>query len=111
MDPKEIVIGLTNVDEVAAGSIPSTGIVKAMLGDAAGEVAQQLRDQIRVYRYGRSLKLLERAERMAQDVAFTETFKEMALDEAVNRCHMPMPKYLPGVARGLEKPNYRLAEL
>jgi VWFA-related protein len=25
----------------------------------------------------------------------------MALDEAVNRCHMPMPKYLPGVAQAM----------
>jgi hypothetical protein len=71
MDPNEIVTGLTKIGEVAAGSIPFTAIVKAMLGDAANEVAQQLATEVKVYRYGRSLKLLEKAERMAKEAGFT----------------------------------------
>jgi hypothetical protein len=48
---------------VALGaSIPFTSIVKRMLGPAADEVAEMWRDQVRLYRYGRQLKLLEKAE-------------------------------------------------
>src|SRR5947209_3388562 len=54
-----------------AAAIPFTAIVKRMLGPAVDEVAEQLRTEIRVYRYGRTLKLLEKAERMAQEAGYT----------------------------------------
>jgi hypothetical protein len=52
-------------------AIPFTSIAKRMLGPAADEVAEMWRDQVRVYRYGRQLKLLEKAERMAEEAGFT----------------------------------------
>ena len=54
-----------------AAAIPFTAIVKRMLGPAADEIAEMWRDQVRVYRYGRQLKLLDKAERMAADAGFT----------------------------------------
>lgn len=74
MDPTDItkhIPEVVSVAKVAAASIPFTSIVKRMLGDASDEVAKQLADEIKVYRYGRSLKLLEKAERMAQEAGFT----------------------------------------
>jgi hypothetical protein len=40
-----------------AAAVPFTAIVRRMLGPAADEVAEMWRDQVRVYRYGRQLKL------------------------------------------------------
>src|SRR6266852_2781306 len=54
-----------------ATAIPFTAIVKRMLGPAADEQAEMLRDQVRLYRYERQLKCLEKAERMAQEAGFT----------------------------------------
>ena len=54
-----------------AAAIPFTGIVKRMLGPAADEVAEMWRDQVRLYRYERQLKCVEKAERMAQEAGFT----------------------------------------
>jgi hypothetical protein len=74
MDPNDIIKHLpdaVSVAKIAAGSIPFTSIVKRMLGPAADEVAEIWRDQVRVYRYGRQVKLLEKAEKMAQDAGFT----------------------------------------
>ena len=48
-------------------AIPFTGVVKRMLGPAADEVAEMWKDQIRLYRYGRQLKCIEKAEKMAKD--------------------------------------------
>jgi hypothetical protein len=75
MDPNELIKAVPEIiggaAKVAAGTIPFTGIVKRMLGPAADEVAEMWRDQVRVYRYGRQLKLLEKAERMATDAGYT----------------------------------------
>jgi hypothetical protein len=74
MDPNDIV---RLAPEIAKGTaalgaaIPFTGIVKRMLGPASDEVAEMWRDQVRIYRYGRQLKLLEKAERMADEAGFT----------------------------------------
>jgi len=57
--------------EALAVAVPFTAIVKRMLGPAADELAEQLRTEIRAYRYGRTLKLLEKVERMAQEAGFT----------------------------------------
>ena len=74
MDP-EIVKTATEIAKAtgtAAGlSIPFTGIVKRMLGPAADELAEMWRDQVRLYRYQRQLKCVQKAERMAEDAGFT----------------------------------------
>src|SRR5437016_6381821 len=57
--------------EALAVAIPFTGIVKRMLGPAADEVAEMWRDQVRLYRYERQLKCVEKAERMAKEAGFT----------------------------------------
>src|ERR1700733_524274 len=64
----EIVSGAARV---AAGSIPFTGIVKRMLGPAADEVAAMWADKVRLYRYERQLKCVEKAEKIAQEAGFT----------------------------------------
>lgn len=46
-------------------AIPFTGIVKGMLGPA-----EMWRDRVRMYRYEKQLKCVEKAERMALDVGF-----------------------------------------
>jgi len=74
MDPSEISkvvpeIGKALTPVVAA--IPFTGIVKRMLGPAADEVAEMWRDKVRLYRYSRQLKCVEKAEKMAISAGFT----------------------------------------
>ena len=54
-----------------AAAIPFTGILKRMLGPAADEVAERFRDEVRIYRYGRQLECLKKAEKMAMDAGFT----------------------------------------
>lgn len=54
-----------------AAAIPFTAIVKRMLGPAADELAEMWRDQVRLYRYDRQLKCVQKAERMAQEAGFT----------------------------------------
>jgi hypothetical protein len=54
-----------------AAAVPFTAIVKRMLGPAADELAEMWRDQVRLYRYERQLKCVEKAERMAQEAGFT----------------------------------------
>jgi hypothetical protein len=74
MDPNEIIKVAPEIAKGAAAlgaAIPFTGIVKRMLGPAADELAEMWRDQIRVYRYERQLKCVEKAERMAQEAGFT----------------------------------------
>jgi hypothetical protein len=74
MDPAEIIKA---APEIATGltavgaAIPFTAVVKRILGPAADEVAEMWRDQIRLYRYGRQLKCIEKAEKMAQEAGFT----------------------------------------
>ena len=70
MDPNEIIKATAEVGKVAAASIPFTAIVKRMLGPAADEVAESWRDQARLYRYGRSLDMLKKAEKMAHQAGF-----------------------------------------
>ena len=74
MDPNEIIKAAPEIAKgltAVGAAIPFTSMVKKMLGPAADEVAEMWRDQVRVYRYGRQLKLLEKAERMAQEAGFT----------------------------------------
>ena len=74
MDPTEItkhIPEVASVATVAAASIPFTSIVKRMLGPAADEVAEMWRDQVRVYRYERQAKLIEKVDRIATEAGFT----------------------------------------
>jgi hypothetical protein len=74
MDPGEIVnTGLTvmKVGAAAGASIPFTALARRMLGPAADEVAEMMRDSIRVYRYQRQLKLLHKAEAMTSKAGYT----------------------------------------
>jgi hypothetical protein len=57
--------------KVAVAAVPFTAVVKRMLGPAADEVSELLRDKVRLYRYGQQIKCLEKAERMAQQAGFT----------------------------------------
>jgi hypothetical protein len=76
MDPSEIIKAapeiIKTVAPVATGTaIAFTGIVKRMLGPAADEVAEMLRDRVRLYRYGNQMRCIEKAEKMAKDAGFT----------------------------------------
>src|SRR5580658_4151407 len=74
MDPNEIIKAAPEIAKGAAAvgaAIPFTSIAKRMLGPAADEVAEMWRDQVRVYRYGRQVKLLEKVEKMAQEAGFS----------------------------------------
>jgi Abortive infection alpha len=54
-----------------AETLKLSEVVKAFFGDAADELGQTLTDRVRLYRYGRSLKMLKKAEKMAIDAGFT----------------------------------------
>jgi Abortive infection alpha len=74
MDPGQIL--LHGAELAKAGSaigiaIPFTAVVKKILGPAADEIAERVRDEIRIYRYGRQLSLLKKAEQMAVEAGFT----------------------------------------
>jgi hypothetical protein len=74
VDPDDFIRAAPAIAKGAAAigaAIPFTAIVKRMLGPAADELAEMWRDQVRVYRYERQLKCVEKAERMAQEAGFT----------------------------------------
>jgi hypothetical protein len=74
MNPDDIIKAAPAIAKGAgalAAAIPFTAIVKRMLGPAADELAEMWRDQVRLYRYERQLKCVEKAERMAQEAGFT----------------------------------------
>ena len=50
---------------------PFTAIAKRMLGPAADEIAEMMRDQVRLYRYRRQLACVQKAAKMAEDGGFT----------------------------------------
>jgi hypothetical protein len=74
MNPDDILKAAPEIAKVVApvaAAIPFTGIVKKMLGPAADEVAEMLRDRVRLYRYGNQMRCIEKAEKMARDAGFT----------------------------------------
>lgn len=74
MDPNEIIKhapDLLKGGAAVAGALKLTDVVKAMLGPATAEIAERFRDDIRLYRYGRQLECLKKAEKMAKDAGFT----------------------------------------
>lgn len=76
MQPDEITAIIHAAPEIAehgaelVGALKLTDIGKAILGDAAGEFAERIRDSVRLYRFGNQLKLLKKAEKMIQDAGF-----------------------------------------
>src|SRR5215469_9244286 len=73
MDPNELIKAAPQLARGAvalSAAVPFTAIVKRMLGPAADELAEMLRDQVRLYRYERQLKCLEKAKKMAKDAGF-----------------------------------------
>src|SRR5258708_16760199 len=74
MDANEIIKHTPEIAKIAgpvAAAIPLTPIIKAILGHAADEAGQRFGDRVRLYRYGRSLDMLKKAEKMAKDAGFT----------------------------------------
>jgi len=81
MDPNEIIkyapellksgSELVKTGAEIAGAFKFTEIIKAFLGDATGEVAERFKDTVRLYRYGRQLECLKKAEKMATEAGFT----------------------------------------
>lgn len=74
MDPTEIIKAVPEMAKTVAplaAAIPFTGIVKRMLGPAADELAEMWRDKIRLYRYDRQIRCIEKAESMAKAAGFT----------------------------------------
>src|SRR5260370_21548676 len=74
MNPDDIIKAAPAIAKGAAAigaAIPFTGIVKRMLGPAADELAEMWKDQVRLYRYERQVKCVEKAEKMAKDAGFT----------------------------------------
>ncbi len=74
MDPAEIVRyggEALKIGTAVGAAVPFTALVKRILGPAADEIAERVRDEIRVYRYGRQLALLHKAERLALNAGYT----------------------------------------
>lgn len=81
MDPNEILKAgmevVNHAPELAKGAAALIGafkftdIAKAMLGPAANEVAERIHDEARLYRYGRQLEMVRKAEKMAKEAGFT----------------------------------------
>ena len=74
MDPTELIKAAPEIAKGAgalAAAVPFTAIVKRMLGPAADELAEMWRDQVRLYRYERQVKCVQKAEKMAEDAGFT----------------------------------------
>ena len=60
-----------SVTKDVAETLHLSDVVKAFFGDAAHELGQTLTDRVRLYRYGRSLKMLKKAEKMVKDAGLT----------------------------------------
>jgi hypothetical protein len=73
MDPTELIKAAPEIAKgltAVGAAIPFTGIVKKMLGPAADELAKMWEDQIRLYRYERQMKCVEKAAKMAKEAGF-----------------------------------------
>jgi hypothetical protein len=74
MDPNELITHapeLLKGGAALAGALKFTDVIKAMLGPATAEIAERFRDEVRVYRFGRQLECLKKAEQMAKEAGFT----------------------------------------
>lgn len=76
MNPDDIVKTAPAIAKGAAAigaAIPFTAIAKRILGPAADEVAEMMRDHVRLYRYGRQLACVKKAEEIAEKAGFQPT--------------------------------------
>ena len=74
MDAKDIVaIGAIGVGASKFIVPPLGEVAKRMLGPACDELAERWRDSVRLYRYGRQLACVQKAERMAEAAGYTPT--------------------------------------
>jgi len=64
MDAHQLTDSLPSVAKAVA-ALPLTQLVKRMLGPAADELADRWRGEVRLYRYGRQIACIKRAEEMA----------------------------------------------
>jgi hypothetical protein len=76
MDPTEIIKAAPEIVKAVApiatgAAISFSGVVKRMLGPAADELAEQWRNNVRLYRYRRQISCVKKAETMARDAGFT----------------------------------------
>jgi len=74
MDPNELMKHGVDIVKsgamVAGAAIPFTGIVKSILGPAADEIAERIRDEVRLYRFSKQVKLLTKAAAIAKAAGF-----------------------------------------
>ena len=74
MNPDDIIKAASTINTgltTIGAAIPFTAIINKMLGPASEELAERFRDRVRIYRYGRQLDCLKKAEKMAEDAGFT----------------------------------------
>jgi hypothetical protein len=70
MDTSEIIKAAPEASRVVAALVGSD-LVRRMLGPAVDELGERWRDQVRLYRYGRQISCVKKAEKMARDGGFT----------------------------------------
>jgi hypothetical protein len=73
MTPDDLVNTVPMLAKGAAAlgaSIPFTAIAKRIFGPAADELAEMMRDQVRLYRYRRQLECVDKAAKMAEEAGF-----------------------------------------
>jgi hypothetical protein len=74
MDPNEMVRHAPEIlkgGAALAGAFKFTDVIKALLGPATGEVAERIRDEVRLYRFVRQFECLKKAEKMVTKAGFT----------------------------------------
>jgi hypothetical protein len=74
MDPTDLIKHAPDIlkgGAALAGALKLTDVIKAFLGPATAEIAERFRDDVRLYRYGRQLECLKKAEKMAKAAGFT----------------------------------------
>jgi hypothetical protein len=67
VDPKDLI----HYGAATVAGLRVTEIGKRMLGPALDELAERFRDRVRVYRYGRQLQLVEKAQNMAERAGYS----------------------------------------
>ena len=74
MDPNEVIKHASELVKGGAeivGALKLSDLAKAFLGPATAEFAERVRDEVRLYRFGRQLACLQKAEKMATEAGFT----------------------------------------
>jgi hypothetical protein len=74
MDPEAIIKVVPELLKRGAelvGALKLSDVAKAFLGPATAEFAERIRDEVRLYRFGRQLECLKKAEKMTKEAGFT----------------------------------------